>query len=432
MKYLWPLLIFLTVPAPGYSQQERMEPICQELTHIPFTQFTGGVILFKALLEGHPDSLNFILDTGSGGISLDSATVSTLQLASSPPEQMVRGIGGTRKVGFVKNQKLKIHQLTVDSLDFHIIDYSVLSALYGEKIDGIAGYSLLSRYIIKIDYENRMLSFCSNGPIQYPKGGYVLRPPIARLPYLPAYIKDAERRRLNYLFDIGAGLTVLLSNHYMQDSAFLKTKRKKYLKQGEGLGGKVNFYLTLMKELRIGPYKFHNVPINVFDDEFNVTAYPTSGGIVGNDIFRRFNCIFNYKNGELYIKPNKFFSEPFDYAYSGIELYRIDGRAIIGDIPKDSPADKAGLLAGDEVLAVNKKFGMTLNDLKQALQSTYGLVDVLIQRNDTLLNKKIKIIHILNGKAISNQTLSSEFRDGIKIYTNNSPNAPYRMQSDNF
>ncbi|MCH5690426.1 hypothetical protein LWM68_43050 [Niabella sp. W65] len=45
-------------------------PPSRELTKISFTQFTGGVIVFKALLDDFKDSLTFVLDTGSGGISL--------------------------------------------------------------------------------------------------------------------------------------------------------------------------------------------------------------------------------------------------------------------------------------------------------------------------------------------------------------------------
>ncbi|MCH5690425.1 hypothetical protein LWM68_43045 [Niabella sp. W65] len=138
----------------------------------------------------------------------------------------------------MKDRQLKINNLVVDSLDFHIIDYEVLSALYGEKIDGIVGYSLLSRYILKIDYENQLLSFWSNGTIKYPKGGYTMRPRITTIPYLLSEVKDASKQEFNYLFDIGAGLTVLFSEDYMEEKNFLKSKRKRYLKQGEGLGVK--------------------------------------------------------------------------------------------------------------------------------------------------------------------------------------------------
>lgn len=399
------------------SQETFMEPPSRELTKIPFTQFTGGVIVFKAVLENFPDTLNFILDSGSGGISLDSTTAAQMGLSPSQPERLIRGIGGIRKVGFLKNKSLTINTLKVDSLNFHVVDYEILSALYGERIDGIAGYSLLSKYIIKIDYEERTLSFCTNGPLKYPRGGFMIRPRISSIPFSLASVKDNKQKDFRYLLDIGAGLAMLFSQDYIEDSAFLKTKRKKYLKQGEGLGGKVEMYLTVMKELKLGPYRFRNVPVNIFDDNYNITSYPTLGGLIGNEIFRRFNCIINYRNREIFIKPNKFYSDPFDYAYSGIELYLVDGKVLIGDIPKGSPADNAGLLAGDEVIAVDKKFGLRLEDLKQALQSTYGPVKLIIQRNGELMNKTIKIINIINGKSVSNQTLSNTFRDGFLIKT---------------
>lgn len=421
MKTIFTSILLFCFFYRSASQEEFVDPPSQELTKIGFVQFTGGVIMFKALLDDVKDSLNFILDTGSGGISLDSTTVAWLGLQPSSPERIIRGVGGTKKVGFLKNRKLKINDLVVDSLNFHVIDYEVLSALYGEKIDGIVGYSILSRYILKIDYEKREITFCSNGTIKYPPGGYLMQPRINSLPFMSGKIKDNVSRRFNYLFDIGAGLTVLFSKDFMEDSSFLKSKRKQYLKQGEGLGGKVEMYMCVMKELKIGPYKFRAVPINIFDDAYNVTSYPVLGGLIGNDIFRRFNCILNYNKKQIYISPNKFFRDPFDYAYSGVELYLIDGKVVIGDIPKGSPADEAGLQAGDEVLAVNKKLGMSLNDLKQMLQSTYGTVNVMIKREEELMVKKMKVINIMNGKSISDQTLPNTFRDGILIRVGNDP-----------
>jgi len=34
-------------------------------------------------------------------------------------------------------------------------------------------------------------------------------------------------------------------------------------------------------------------------------------GILGNNALRRFNCIYDYKNEKLYIKPNSSFNELF-------------------------------------------------------------------------------------------------------------------------
>src|ERR1700743_407351 len=56
------------------AQEAFVQPASKFITKFPFTVFQGGVILLKARLGNFPDSLNFILDTGSGGISLGSGT----------------------------------------------------------------------------------------------------------------------------------------------------------------------------------------------------------------------------------------------------------------------------------------------------------------------------------------------------------------------
>ena len=81
----------------------------------------------------------------------------------------------------------------------------------------------------------------------------------------------------------------------------------------------------------------------MFDDTYNITSYPYLSGIIGNDILRRFNLILNYAETEFYFMPNTHYHDRFDYAYSGIELYFIDGEIILGDVAKGSPAELAGL-----------------------------------------------------------------------------------------
>ena len=56
------------------AQEEFIEPPSRFITSIPFIQLTGGIIILQAKFENFPDTLNFVLDTGSSGISLDSTT----------------------------------------------------------------------------------------------------------------------------------------------------------------------------------------------------------------------------------------------------------------------------------------------------------------------------------------------------------------------
>lgn len=387
-------MIILSVGHTIYGQEEFVTP-SKFLTKFGFKQLTGGIVLLNGLFADFPDTLNFILDTGSGGISLDSSTAIYFKLKPVPSERTIRGIAGIRKVGFVNNQKLHFPKLTIDSLNFHINNYDILTSVYGQKIDGIIGYSVLSRYVIKINYDSSQIEFWTKGTLKYPRGGYLFKPFISTLPVHPVRVRDAATVTSRFLIDMGAGMCMLLSTDFIKDSALLSKKRKFYTKEAEGLGGKVNMETTVVKEIRLGPYRFKNVPVYVFNDEYNVTSYPYLGGLIGNDLLRRFNVILNYDRRDIYLTPNSHFYEAFDYAYSGIELYYVNGYIIVGDVSKDSPGAAAGIKEDDVVISVNNNFSQNLQQYKSELSNTSGKTKMIIRRNGQLMTFEFKIKSIL-------------------------------------
>ncbi len=399
MKRLFPLtsllLLLICNTKRAFAQEEFIEPPAKLLTRFTFKQLYGGVVILRGTFSSFADSLNFVLDTGSGGISLDSSTAEYFKLVKVPSDKTIRGIAGMRQVSFIYNQQLHLPGLTVDSLNFHINDYEILTNVYGERIDGIIGYSVLNRYIVKLDYDSSIISFYSKGYMRYPKGGYLLRPLISTLPVQTARVRDDASITSRFLFDMGAGLCLMLTNDFVKDSALMHKKRKYFVKEAEGLGGKVDMLTSVVREFRLGPYRFRNVPVYIFDDTYNVTSYPFLGGILGNDLLRRFNVILNYGRRDIYITPNSHFNDLFDYAYSGIELYSLDGLIVIGDVAKGSPAEKAGLIEGDIVVGINRTFDQNLSHYKSALQVAGERVKIVVRRFGELLDFEFKVKSIL-------------------------------------
>ena len=375
--------ILLTGRSAG-AQETFVQPASKLITTFPFTLFTGGVILLKAKLSNFSDSLNFILDTGSGGISLDSMTCLRLRLTPQPSDRTILGIAGVRQVKFLYNETLHLPGLSVDSLNFHVNDYDILTSVYGEKVDGIIGYSFFTRYIVQINYDSLKISVYSKGAFRYPKGGYLLRPVIASLPILSAQVADEKRVATRFYFDTGAGLCTLLSSDFVADSNLLDSRKKSYYTQAQGLGGKATMRLTTLREVRIGPFRFRKVPTYVFDDQYNVTSYPNLGGLIGNDILRRFNVILNYDRRMICLTPNSHYRELFDYSYTGLGIYWVDGEIRIGDVMKESPAEKAGLKEDDVVLAVGNNFTNNIQTYKNLLQNPGEKVKIIIKRNGEL------------------------------------------------
>jgi hypothetical protein len=388
--------IFFAGPASIAAPQEVFIPGPSKfITRFTFTQLTGGVIIVKAAFDNNPDSLNFVLDTGSGGISLDSTTCHELNIYTQPSQRTIRGIAGIRTVDFAYNHTLKFPGLTVDSLNFHINDYDLLSGVYGVKIDGIIGFSFLSRYIIRLDYDTQQMDVFTNGTFKYPKGGYMLRPTIAGLPMQGASLKEGKPVNGRFFLDTGAGLCLLLSEEFCKDSNVLSGRRKRYKTVTEGLGGKKEMDITVLREFKIGNYKFKKIPIYIFEDEYNVTAYPYLGGLIGNDLLRRFNLVINYAAREVHLLPNSHFRDPFDYSYSGLGLFATGSEIIVADIITGSPADAAGLKAGDVIVGMNNNLSNNMTTYRTLLQMGGTKVNIIYRRDGKLAETKLAIKNIL-------------------------------------
>lgn len=398
MRLLTIGLICLTLTNSLVAQEEFIPPPAREITSFPFKLLTGGIITLKARVSNYPDTLNFILDTGSGGISLDSTTSARLKVVSLLSDRTIRGIAGIRQVRFVYGQPLHLPGLTVDSLNFHVNDYEVLTSAYGEKIDGIIGFSFLSRYIIKIDYDSARIHVFTKGTMKYPKGGFLLKPLLVNIPIMQGSVKDDRELTSRFYFDTGAGMCLLLSSDFVGDSAFIKPRRKWYATQAEGLGGKAPMRQGVIKQLKVGPYKFRNVPTYIFDDDYNVTSYPYLGGLIGNDLLRRFNLIINYDRRDIYMTPNSHFKDIFDYSYTGLGMYVVDGEIEVVDIMPGSPAEHAGFKAGDIILAVANNFSKNIQAYKNLMQTPGEKLKVLVMRDQVPVVLTLKVKSVLTGR----------------------------------
>ncbi len=376
------LLIIWAFSVNLSNGQEIYEQPARFITKFPFRQLTGGVIIVQAKFNKITEPFNFILDTGSGAISLDSSTAAEFKIPHVPSGKSINGIAGSSEVDYTKNNKLVLPGLTVDSLDFYINNYDILSSVYGEKIDGIMGYSFLSRYIVEINYDSSNIEVYTPGRIEYPKKGYLLHPLFTALPIQPLIIKDARTINANFYIDTGAGLCFLMSKQFQDDSMVLKKRRKPVEIQVQGLGGRKLMMLTIIKQIQIGPYKFRKVPTDILDDEYNATSYPFLGGVIGNDILRRFNVILNYSKREIHLLPNSHFNDDFDYSYTGLNMYYIEGKIVLDEVIQKSPAYRAGLKKDDIIIAINSNFSNDINVYKNLMQVVGQKITLLVLRNN--------------------------------------------------
>src|SRR5689334_20388692 len=110
-----PMLVLFFSVTLVQAQEEFIPPPAKMIARFPFRMLTGGIITVKARLGNFPDTLTFVLDTGSGGISLDSTTADYLKVPAKLSDRTIRGIAGVRRVYFSYGQTLHLPNLSVEN-----------------------------------------------------------------------------------------------------------------------------------------------------------------------------------------------------------------------------------------------------------------------------------------------------------------------------
>jgi C-terminal processing protease CtpA/Prc len=93
--------------------------------------------------------------------------------------------------------------------------------------------------------------------------------------------------------------------------------------------------------------------------------------------------------------PNSHFREQFDYSYTGLGMYYVDGVVKILDIMKDSPAERAGLREDDVIMAVQNNFGQNIQAYKNLMQTPGEKVRILVSRNGEPVLVTLKVLNLM-------------------------------------
>ena len=114
--------------------------------------------------------------------------------------------------------------------------------------------------------------------------------------------------------------------------------------------------------------------------------------------------------------PNKHFREPFDYAYTGLGFYYINGQVTVTDIMKGSPAEAAGFMEGDIIIAIENNMSRNIQVYRNMLQQPgVRLKFLVVRKKDGDLEELfMRVGNILKKKwARSPVNLQSRFKQRI-------------------
>jgi hypothetical protein len=316
---------------------------------------------------------HFIFDTGATNtVSSQFAKTAGIQTEGSLPGG---GFGdNVAAFGLAKVAQTEVADAQLLNQVFTSFDLSSLSKVEGISCDGLVGYEIARRAVVKVDYASCKLTIISPDAFHPPENA--VKVPFKFNNHIP--MVEGAIDGLAGEFDIDTGNRSSLS--IMRPFAEKNQLKQKYnatteVVAGYGVGGPARGLLVRPHTLKIGTIEV-KAPVGMIElDERGASAATQTAGNLGSGLLKRFTLTLDYPNQVLYLEPNANFSKPDVFDRSGLWLMNdADGACEVEDVVKDGPGAKAGLQAGDRILAINgaKVSGTPIAELRDKLKQPAG------------------------------------------------------------
>jgi hypothetical protein len=211
--------------------------------------------------------------------------------------------------------------LLLDSSDFYLANLHMqnqkLLILLGDVFkgfpsNGLMGYSIFGHYITEFNYDDNTLLLHDTSYI--PADNDWSQIPLYfkenKIPWLELSIvtRDEKPVKISAYIDYAAHDAILLLERPDMKFSLPKDLSEVYI--GRGLSGDIYGKSGSIAKLIIGPYQMENVVATVAKAEVR-SKQPDADAIIGIEVLRRYNHIFDYGKKRLYLKPNLNFSKPY-------------------------------------------------------------------------------------------------------------------------
>ncbi|MCJ7577129.1 MAG: aspartyl protease family protein, partial [candidate division Zixibacteria bacterium] len=270
------------IPSP--SEKDYKFPPGKNFVEIPFVLNSNHIYIPVKI--GGSKQLSFILDTGAGGPVLDTQTAKDLGLKTIGKFEG-RGAGeGTQEVNLVSLSSVRLGDLVIDSVSAMTIGLKPLSKYEGMPVDGILGYDIFSKFVVKVDYENQKLTLYEPSSFEYTGKEEILPITLEEShPHIKAKI-DGQYEG-TFVIDTGARSSLVLNTPFVQKyNLGAKTGKKIDVFSGIGIGGKAPGKVTRVKSIEIGKFNIPAPVTTLSSSEKGAFASEKIDGNIGGGILK--------------------------------------------------------------------------------------------------------------------------------------------------
>ncbi len=368
---------------------------------VPF-RTTDEAIIVDATVNGRKVSLLF--DSGfSGSVKLDS----TINVGKPTGVMNLVDFVGTFEAGTVKMKSLKVGEETIDPTGMEIVQVpdEHMSAMYNTHVDGILGMQALNKGVVEINFEKQKFIF-------YPASEDITkRKPdnkrtflVKMLPRgvnaieLPVLTKDGELMPMT--LDTGnAGYAATHRDSLERVGIWKEGAKPTFVGSALIASGAVDEFDTMMSDMTIFGVP---VPQSVWGVMDLPSSSADSDGTIGFEFLKHFNIVIDATRRRVWLDNFTGKTSEPPKADVGLAAYFSERtkRFRIVHVMPGSPADKAGIKKGDDLLGIDGKelLNMGARKVRALLEGELGsTVKVGVSRDGLYQSYDLKREYLING-----------------------------------
>lgn len=374
----------------------------QKRVDIPF-EYTNNFIILTLRFNGFLP-LKFIFDTGAEHTILSKREISDMMNVKY--EREFRVLGSDMKTELVAYLARQIRFDIPDKAfapreDILVLqeDYFRFEEYAGVNIHGILSANAFSKYVIRIDYDRRMITLFDRESYKLRDHGFVPIPVeiFRNKIYLTTnlHIQRDSVLPVKLLLDTGAGLPLLL---FSNTHPLLHPPANAISTNiGMGLGGYLEGFTGRVFKLDLADFSENSIVtyFQTLDSTLNLDYLHGRNGLVGNTLLGRFFIIIDYQKATVWLKPARHFKREFVYDRSGLSIIATGSgfnKLVVQGVLPGSPAAEADIRRGDEVVRVGlvPSSFLSLTDIQRILQKKPGKkIKIVVKRDGKRLKKRI-------------------------------------------
>lgn len=380
-------LLFIFVFLSVGNSIKANEPIAK----LPFEIHLGHIYMKAKVNDGR--TLNVVFDTGAGA-NLVSEEIAKLLGLKINGEQSVNGASGPVTIKSSRKNKLWLSEaLTMANQTFLVMNLDHLGDS-DYPLDAVIGGNVLREYVVELNFDSSIISI-------YDKRKYTARKDfevqsISLVPYgIPIVSGDfvvSSNTTLTgpYLIDTGAALALRMNTPLVQENELIDRITPNYAYTSRALSNSSIDYFGRLNKFKVLGAQFDNIPIRMATVTSGVSSWDTVDGIMGLEILKRFNLIFDYSKRKMYLQKSKLFDEPFKDNKSGLKLKKHEGYLEVEAVIEGSSGAKAELIMGDQIMKVNGRRDMTHDEFNEYIFNTTRPVLLEINRGGQIITLQIE------------------------------------------